>query len=77
MKTIKSTVTIKGQTTVPKSVRVYLGVEPGEPIYWEIRDGAVQVTADEPAFLRWIGTIEVGSGSAVDDVRDARRRRGL
>lgn len=76
MAKVKSTITSKGQTTVPKPVRDALGVSSGKPIYWEIRDGAVRVSADEPAFFRWIGAIRTGRGSVAEDVKTARRRRG-
>jgi AbrB family looped-hinge helix DNA binding protein len=76
MAKVKSTITSKGQTTVPKPVRDALGVSSGRPIYWEIRDGAVEVSADEPAFFRWIGFIRTGRGSVSDDVKSARKRRG-
>jgi len=63
----RSTVTRKGQTTVPSE---------SDPLYWEIVDGNVRVATEEPRFFRWFGAFKVGPGSTVDDVREARRMRG-
>ena len=42
----KSTITTKGQTTVPKEVRDHLGLKPGDKIEFVIQpDGAVRVEA--------------------------------
>jgi AbrB family looped-hinge helix DNA binding protein len=37
-----STLTSKGQTTVPKEVREALDLEPGDKLTWEVRGGQVQ-----------------------------------
>ena len=75
-KTLRTSLTTKSQTTVPKPVREALGVGPHDPVYWEIRDGEVRLSAGEPRFYRWFGAIEVGPGSVVEDVAAARRMRG-
>lgn len=41
--TIQSTVTSKGQTTVPRAVREALGLKPGDSVRWFIVDGQVRV----------------------------------
>ena len=45
-----STLTSKGQTTVPKEVRELLDLQEGHKLTWEIRGGKVAVTTDRPAF---------------------------
>ncbi len=72
----KSTITSKGQTTVPMEIRRKLGLGPGDVLNWELADGAIRVVPGERGFLRLRGVIRVGEGSAVDDVRRARSRRG-
>jgi hypothetical protein len=57
-------------------MREFLGVGGSDPLYWEIVDGAVRVSTEEPRFFRWFGAIKVGPGSTVDDVRRARALRG-
>lgn len=76
MTKLKSTITSKGQTTVPKTVRHHLRAGTLSPLFWEIADGKVSVTAAEPGFFRFFGSIHVGRGSVVEDVRRARRIRG-
>jgi len=72
----KSTITVKYQTTVPKEVREKLGVGPQDALTWEVLDGYVRVSAADKAFLRRRGSIHVGPGSTVEDVRRARSLRG-
>jgi len=73
----KSTITVKYQTTVPKEVRQKLGVGPTDVLQWEVLGDHVRVTAARPAFLDREGTIRVGPGDAVEDVRRARRLMGV
>lgn len=71
-----STITSKGQTTVPKEVRDALDLGPGDKLSWEIRGGKVAVTTERPAFWRWEGFIKTGPGDVVKDIAEARKRRG-
>lgn len=45
-----STVTSKGQVTIPKRVRERLGIEPGQTVSFIVSDGEVRLvpTADDP-----------------------------
>lgn len=72
----KSTITSKGQTTVPREVRKQLGVGAGDTLRWETVGNTVQVTVAEQAFLARRGSLRVGRGSVVADIRHARRERG-
>lgn len=72
----RSTITTKNQTTVPKEVRERLGVGPADILVWEVVGNTVQVTVSSPAFLRHQGSIKVGRGSVLEDVRRARALRG-
>lgn len=70
-----STITSKGQTTVPKEIREALDLEPGDKITWEVQGGRVAVTTERPALYRWKGFIKHGP-DAVTAVAEARKRRG-
>lgn len=48
----KSTMTSKGQITVPKEVREHLGVGPGDRLDFQIRDGGAVVVESETVDLR-------------------------
>jgi AbrB family looped-hinge helix DNA binding protein len=44
-----STMTSKGQTTVPKEVREALDLKPGAKLRWKVRGGNVTIIPDRPA----------------------------
>jgi len=71
-----STITSKGQTTVPKEVRDALDLEPGDKLSWEVRGGRVAVSTDRPALYRWKGSVKGGPDDAVAAVAAARKTRG-
>jgi antitoxin PrlF len=71
-----STITSKGQTTVPKEVRDALDVGPGDRLTWEIRGGNVAITTGRPELFRWEGIFKDGPADAVEAVKEARKRRG-
>lgn len=73
----KSTITAKYQTTVPKQIRLKLGVGPSDVLNWEVVGDQVRVTAASPAFLQREGRIKVGPGDAVEDVRQVRKLMGV
>ena len=71
-----STMTSKGQTTVPKEVREALDLGPGDKLTWEVSGGRVAVTTERPAFWRWVGSVKGGPDDSVQAVAEARKRRG-
>jgi antitoxin PrlF len=71
-----STITSKGQTTVPKEVRDVLDVGPGDRLTWEVRGGTVAITTERPGLWRWEGSVTGGPDDAVEAVKEARKRRG-
>ena len=74
---VQSKITSKYQVTVPKEIRDKLGLEPGDRLAWEVVGDEVRVKQLKNAFLERAGTIKVGPGDVVDDVRRARRLRGI
>ncbi len=72
----RSTVTSKYQTTIPKEVRQKLGLGPQDVLQWEVVGEEIRVVPAHTDFLRRRGSISVGSGSSVEDVRRARSLRG-
>ena len=71
-----STITSKGQTTVPKEVREALDLDAGAKLTWEISGGRVAITTERPALYRWKGVIKHGPADAVQAVIEARKMRG-
>ncbi len=71
-----STITSKGQTTVPKEVREALDVGPGDKLTWEVHGGRVAITTERPGLWRWAGSVKGGPDDPVRAVAEARKRRG-
>ena len=71
-----STITSKGQTTVPKEVRDALDLGPGDKITWEVNGGRVAVTTERPSLWNWAGSVKGGPNDPVQAVAEARKRRG-
>jgi AbrB family looped-hinge helix DNA binding protein len=46
-----STVSSKGQITLPKSIREHLGVGPGSTVRYELQDGVVLLMRSDPLDL--------------------------
>jgi AbrB family looped-hinge helix DNA binding protein len=72
----KSTITSKGQTTIPREVRESLAVGPGDALNWELVGNTVRISVSHRAFLRRRGAICVGRGSTAQDIHRARAQRG-
>jgi AbrB family looped-hinge helix DNA binding protein len=76
-----TTLTQKGQVTIPKHLRDQLGLKPGDKLSFELnRDGRIEITREEAALearraeierklhaLR--GTIDLGGMDSVDYIR--------
>ena len=67
---MKSTMTSKGQTTVPKRIREQLHLEEGSKIEWAIdEDGSVRVQtspAQHNPFLAYLGAAPLPDGMTTD-----------
>jgi AbrB family looped-hinge helix DNA binding protein len=73
----KSTITAKYQTTVPKGVREKLGIGPNDILPWEVFGDHARVKAANLAFLEEQGSIKVGPGDVLEDIRKAREMMGI
>lgn len=57
--TTESTLSVKGQTTIPGSVRKRLGLKPGDTLRYEVAaDGTVQLRKARKIDLEWARAIE-------------------
>jgi len=71
-----STMTSKGQTTVPKEVREALDLTPGAKLQWEVRGGKVAISTERAALWALAGSVKGGPNDPVQAVAEARKRRG-
>jgi AbrB family looped-hinge helix DNA binding protein len=72
---IVAKVTSKGQVTIPKLVRERLGVQPGEDVGFEEKDGVIFIkkAVTKSPFDKWVGKLKHLKGQRSDElVREAR-----
>jgi antitoxin PrlF len=55
---LESTVTDKGQTTVPKEVRKALGLKPRQRIQWDLATDGTVTVRPEPSALALFGSLK-------------------
>jgi AbrB family looped-hinge helix DNA binding protein len=67
--------TSKGQTTVPKQVRDFLGLEEGSQVEWVVDDGKAIVTPRTPMravdLANFLGKPPKGAGATIKDLDEA------
>ena len=62
----ESTITAKGQTTVPRAVREQIGAVPGTRLVWHVMpDGSLIVRAKTLSILDLAGTLKAPAGKKV------------
>ena len=72
---ITAKVTSKGQVTIPKKVREKLGVNPGEDVGFEEKDGVMLIrkAITKSPFDKWVGKLKHLKGQRSDElVKDMR-----
>ncbi len=72
---MKSTVTAKHQTTIPKEVREKLGISVHDALEWVVNNGKVIVFPVHNDFFRHRGSVKVGPGDIRADIEAAREKR--
>ena len=73
-----STITTKGQTTIPKKVREYLHLQPQQQIAFEPKDGYVIIRPVDTSLERFAGILsgQKPAGSKTDERKAAARMLG-
>lgn len=62
----ESTITTKGQTTVPRQIREHLGAGPGTRLVWHVMpDGSLVVRAKTLSLLDLAGSLKSPKGKKV------------
>jgi antitoxin PrlF len=65
---LTSTVTDKGQTTVPQKVREAMGVEPRQRLVWEVRKDGSAIVRPMPSVMELAGSLK--SDVSFSNIRD-------
>ena len=67
---IVAKITSKGQVTIPKKVREKLGVQPGEEVSFDEKEGVVFIrkAVTKSPFDKWVGKLKHLRGKRSDDL---------
>ena len=67
--------TSKGQITIPKKVRERLGVQPGEDLRFEEKNGVFYIKKNlkKSPFDKWVGRLKAKKGQKTDEIINALR----
>lgn len=71
-----STMTAKGQVTIPAELRERLGLSPGDRVAFELDDGALRLVKREDRIEAAFGLIRSDRSVSDDDMARAIRSRG-
>lgn len=53
----ETTVTEKGQVTIPQEIRRLLGLQPRDKVRFEVEGGVVKIRRAESKLLKWFGSV--------------------
>ena len=71
---MKTTVSVRGQTVVPREIRERMGIVPQTKLKWQIRDGVIVVHPIPPDPVQAAVGILKGRGPTIDDLLAERRQ---
>jgi AbrB family looped-hinge helix DNA binding protein len=72
MREMSSTVTSKGQVTIPKAIREQMGVGPHDKVTWVVEDDAVKVSRRESVVRRTAGMMKSPVGTSYATAEEMR-----
>ncbi len=72
---MRTLITSKYQTTIPKAIREALHLSVSDVIEWKIEDGKIVITPSKKNFLKYKNSIKVGRGDVNKDIERARSLR--
>lgn len=74
---MKSKITSKYQTTIPREIRDRLNLSVSDSIEWKIEKDKILVEPVNKPFLKYKGSIKIKSGNIREDIIKSRRIRVL
>ena len=69
---MKSAITSKYQTTIPKSIRDDLKLSINDALEWNIENGKAIVVPVKKPFLKFRNAVKIGKGNISEDLQKAR-----
>ncbi len=72
---MRTIITSKYQTTIPKAIREDLNISINDTLEWNIENGRIVVLPMQKNFLKFRNAVKTGSGDIEDDIKLSRKRR--
>jgi len=72
---MRTTITSKYQTTIPKAVREDLSLSIHDTLEWNVENGKIVVLPMQKNFLKFRNAVKAGSGDIKNDIKLSRKRR--
>ena len=72
---MKTVITSKFQTTIPKKIREKLSISVHDTLEWDVENGRIIVTIPRNEFLKYKNSIRIGAGDIKQDIEQARMKR--
>jgi AbrB family looped-hinge helix DNA binding protein len=72
---MRSLITSKYQTTIPKAIRETLGLSVKDALEWKVEKGKVTLYPAKRNFLKYRNAIKTGKGDITDHIDVARNLR--
>ena len=72
---MRTTITSKYQTTIPKAVREDLRLSIHDTLEWNVENGKIVVLPMQKNFLKFRNAVKTGSGNIEKDIALSRKRR--
>jgi|TARA_B100000315_G_scaffold6912_1_gene6932 bifunctional DNA-binding transcriptional regulator/antitoxin component of YhaV-PrlF toxin-antitoxin module len=72
---MKSAITSKYQTTIPKNVRLSLKISAKDTLEWAVESGKAIVSPVKKPFLKYRNIVKTGPGNIADDIKLARLKK--
>ncbi|MBW2596556.1 MAG: AbrB/MazE/SpoVT family DNA-binding domain-containing protein [Deltaproteobacteria bacterium] len=72
---MRTTITSKYQTTIPKTIREDLNISINDTLEWNVENGKIVVLPMQKNFLKFRNAVKTGSGDIENDIKLSRKRR--
>lgn len=72
---MKSIITSKYQTTIPKAIRINLRLSVKDALEWKVENGQVILYPAKRNFLKYRNSVKTGQGDIAGDIEAARNIR--
>jgi AbrB family looped-hinge helix DNA binding protein len=72
---MRSLITSKYQTTIPKAIREILGLSVKDALEWKVEKGKVTLYPTKRNFLKYRNAVKTGEGDIAGDIDTARNLR--